>query len=197
MTKNSTSDQAAGLRRAQADLKASRTRYFDLYDLAPVGYFTLTEKGLILEANLTAADLLGVAVGALVKQPITRFILKEDKDIYYQHRKLLFEAGVPQVCELRLVQKDGAQFWARLESIAARDADGAAVCRTVMSNITERKRAESQINERIAELQRWHNATLGRESRILDLKREVNELLGKAGQPPRYPSAESRDKKEL
>jgi len=61
-------------------------------------------------------------------------------------------------------------------------------------DITERKLAEFQLNEQIAELQRWHNATLDRESRILDLKREVNELLGKAGQPPRYPSAESQEK---
>ena len=60
----------------------------------------------------------------------------------------------------------------------------------------ERKRAESQLNEQIAELQRWHNATLGRETRILDLKREVNELLGKTSQPPRYSSAISPDKKE-
>ena len=79
------------LRRAQAELDAARARYFDLYDLAPVGYCTLSEKGLILEANLTAATLLGVARGALVKQPITRFILKEDQDIYYLHRKQLFE----------------------------------------------------------------------------------------------------------
>jgi len=61
------------LRRTQADLEASRARYFDLYDLAPVGYFTISERGLILEANLTAATLLGVARGALIKQPLTRF----------------------------------------------------------------------------------------------------------------------------
>ena len=75
------------LREAQAELEASRECYFDLYDLAPVGYCTLSEKGLILEANLTAATLLGVARGTLVKQPITRFILKEDQDVYYLHRK--------------------------------------------------------------------------------------------------------------
>jgi CheY-like chemotaxis protein len=74
------------LRRAQAELDDARARYFDLYDLAPVGYCTLSEQGLILETNLTAVILLGVPRGALVKQPISRFILKEDHDIYYLHR---------------------------------------------------------------------------------------------------------------
>jgi PAS domain-containing protein len=75
------------LRRTQEALEASRARYFDLYDMAPVGYFTLSEQGLILEANLTAATLLGVPRGALVKQPLTRSIVSEDQDIYYLHRK--------------------------------------------------------------------------------------------------------------
>jgi hypothetical protein len=43
--------------------------------------------------------------------------------------------------------------------------------------------------EQLEELRRWHAATVGRENRVLELKREVNELLAKAGQPPRYPSA--------
>ena len=77
------------LRRAQAELDAARARYFDLYDLAPVGYATVSEKGLILETNLTAATLLGVARDALVKQSFSRLILKEDQDLYSLHRKKL------------------------------------------------------------------------------------------------------------
>ena len=132
------------LRRAQRDLEASQVQYFELYDLAPIGYFTLSEQGEILEANLMAANLLGVARSALVEQPLTRFILPEDQDIYSRHCKLLFETGAPQMCELRLVKKDGAQFWAWLEATAAQDADGRRVCRAVMSDITERRRAEDR-----------------------------------------------------
>jgi PAS domain-containing protein len=61
-----------------------------------VGYCTLSEQGLFLEANLTATTLLGVARSALVKQSISRFIVKEDEEIYYLHRKQLFETGEPQ-----------------------------------------------------------------------------------------------------
>jgi len=53
----------------------------------------------------------------------------------------------------------------------------------------QRKQAESMLAEQLEELRRWHNAILGREMRTIELKREVNELLGQAGQPPRYPSA--------
>jgi PAS domain S-box-containing protein len=130
------------LRRAQTELDAARARYFDLYDLAPVSYCTISEKGLILEANITAATLLGVARGALVKQPFSRFILKEDQAIYYLHRKQLFETGEPQEFELRMVKIDGTAFWGLLKATAAQDGDGAPVCRLVLSDITVRKQAE-------------------------------------------------------
>src|SRR5208337_4444886 len=70
--------QSEELRRAQVELEISRTKYFDLFDLAPVGYLTLNDKGLIMEANLTASRLLGVERSSLVNHPLMRFILRED-----------------------------------------------------------------------------------------------------------------------
>jgi PAS domain S-box-containing protein len=131
------------LRRAQAELEASRARYFDLYDLAPVGYVTLSAKGLILEANLTAATLLGVAKrDHLVKQLLSRYVLSEDQNIYYWLRKRLSETGAPQVCELRMMRTDGTHFWAKLDASAVQDADGTRLSRVVMSDVTARKQAD-------------------------------------------------------
>lgn len=133
------------LHRIQAELEASRTRYFDLYDLAPVGYCTISKEGFILEANLAAANLLGVARSKLlVRQLITGFILREDQDVYYLHRKLLEDTGEPQACELRMKKKDGTEFWARLEAAAAEDTDGAPVYRVMLNDIAERRQAEAQ-----------------------------------------------------
>ena len=73
------------------EMVAVQALYLTLYDQAPVGYFTLSEQGLFLEANPTASALLGFNHGTLIKQPISRFILKEDQDIYYLHHKHLFE----------------------------------------------------------------------------------------------------------
>jgi len=135
------------LREAQAAMEASQARYFDLYDLAPVGYCTLSEKGLILEANLNIATRLGVTRRELVKQPISWFIFKDDQHIYYRHREQIFKTGEPQSCELRMVGKDGTILWTRLDATAVQDTNGEPVCRVVLIDISEGKRNQAALME--------------------------------------------------
>lgn len=134
------------LRRAQLALEASRERYVDLYDFAPVGYFTLSDKGLILEVNLTGASLLELERGKLLKQPLSRFFLREDQDSYYFCIKQLSETRKPNRCEVRLTRKDSSPFWVRLDSVAIQDAESNLdQIRIIMSDITERKQAEQEL----------------------------------------------------
>jgi len=133
------------LRRAQVDLDALRARYFDLYDLAPVGYCTLSAQGSIEEANLTAATLLGVVRNELVGQPLSRFIVPEDQDIYYHHRRRLLATDEAQACTVRMWQVSTDPIWVRLEAVMARDRDQAPlVCRVVLSDISALKRGEEE-----------------------------------------------------
>ena len=132
------------LRRLQGEMDATRARYFELYDLAPVGYVTLSEQGVILEANLTAATLLGTVRHALAGQPISRFIPQEDQDAYYRHRNQLRKTGAPQSCNLRMTRAGGTPFWAHLKAVVAQDAQGVPVHRVTLSDISERKRAEEE-----------------------------------------------------
>ncbi len=70
------------------------------------------------------------------------------------------------------------------------DAQGRVTRFAVFSrDITAARQAEAQLREQMEELQRWYNVTLGREGRVLELKKEVNDLLVQVGQPPRYPLA--------
>ena len=135
------------LRRAQEALEASRARYFDLYDLAPVGYFTLNEGGLILEANLAGANLLGVARSALVNQPLGRFVVGDDADTYYLNHRQLFATGEPQAFELRLAKKGGAPFPAWIDATVTTTEGGARICRKVVSDISERKAIQEKLRE--------------------------------------------------
>ncbi|MDC4204482.1 MAG: hypothetical protein MPW17_21310 [Candidatus Manganitrophus sp.] len=81
------------LRRTQAELEASRNRYSDLYDFAPVGYFTLSRSGLILEANLKGRELLGVDRDFQPRTPFSLFVFKRDQPLFHAHRRSLFKGG--------------------------------------------------------------------------------------------------------
>jgi PAS domain S-box-containing protein len=59
---------------------------------------------------------------------------------------------------------------------------------TTVIDITKRIEAEEKIRDQYEELRRWHEVTLNRENRIIELKQEVNELLVSIGKPIRYAS---------
>ncbi len=139
------------LRNAQQKLDITRARYFDLYDLAPVGYCTVSGESLLKETNLTAATLLGFTREEMLALPCSRFICSEDQDVFYLHRKNLFATGEPQSFELRMVKKDGSFLWARLQTTLAREEDGSFVCRVVLIDISVRKRDQEKIANLLAE----------------------------------------------
>ena len=73
------------LRRAQLELDAQRAKYFELFDLAPVGYLTLSDEGIVLDANFTAAHLLDVERRQLIEKPFVVFVFAPDRDGFFAH----------------------------------------------------------------------------------------------------------------
>ena len=130
------------LRRAQEEVEAARVRYFELYDLAPVGYCSLSNTGLIEQANLTVADLLDISRSELVGERIDRFVVADDKHVFDLHRAHLMVTGEPQACDLRMMKANGSVFWCRLTSVSAHDINGKPVCRIVLNDITQHKHLE-------------------------------------------------------
>lgn len=142
------------LRRAEVELETSRAEYFDLYDLAPFGYLTVDQHGLIEKANLTSARLFGLDRSALVREPLTRFIAEEDQDTYYLHLKALSRTALQQALEVRMTRVGGTRFWARLEIARANNVEGKSPCyRVVVMDVTDRKQAEECLAAAIDGLQ--------------------------------------------
>jgi len=128
------------LRNAQQEIETSRRMYADLYDFAPIGYFTLSDDGQILQVNLTGADLLGMQKRLLVGNKFFRFVEKNDLGIFQSHCLKVLETHTAQNCEIRMKKIDGTPFFARLQSISATDDEReAALIRTAASDITELK----------------------------------------------------------
>lgn len=137
------------LRRVHAELDTAQARYFDFYDLAPVGYVTVDMQGLLLQANLTTASMLGVTRSKLLGQKMSRFICAEDQDAYYLLRKQLLVGGKPLSCEFR-ISKDKPESppcWLHLDAILAHQDIGTRVLRGVLSDVTTRRRTEDRLRE--------------------------------------------------
>ena len=127
------------LRRTQVLLDESRARYFDLYDLAPVGYCSLTEEGIVLEANLAACAMFGVTRDVICEQKLSHFVATEHQDIYFLFRQMSFKKMRSEACDIKMRDGSGAFIWVNLVSNWMRDAHGLPLLRLVMTDVTDRK----------------------------------------------------------
>jgi two-component system sensor histidine kinase/response regulator len=175
------------LRRVQADLEASRARYFDLYNLAPVGYITVDDQNTIRESNLRAAFLIGVTHSTLGGRNFCQSIASGHQDIYYLARRRLLQTDELQACELKLTRVDSSPFWARLEMSVALE-DTVRVCRIVITDITERKTTEQlgEANVQLAAEKKAAEEATNAKSRFLstmshEIRTPLNGVIGMAG----------------
>ena len=129
------------LRQLQLLLEAERKHYVELYDLAPVGYLSVSEQGLILQANLSAAKLLREGRKRLEKQLFRNFIAPSDQDAYYLLRRHLLDVRQDQTCELKMKPRAGQPFWVKLIASVVQK-DNSDEIRIVLSDINQRKRNE-------------------------------------------------------
>jgi len=142
------------LRLAQEEIEKSRRKYVNLYDFAPVGYFTLDKEAVIIEANLTGAGLLGVERTWLYKTPFSAFIMPECLSLFGKFWRNIFENPGRKSRELRLKRKAGDPLWVGLESMAVEAPNGNLIgIRVALMDITEQKRSEEALRESEKRLQ--------------------------------------------
>lgn len=135
------------LRRSQIQLGTANARFIDLYDNAPIGYCSLDTTGLILQANLTAANFLQVHRDSMLKHPLSKFIHKDDQDLYYFFRKRFSDTEESQACELRMLKPDGSHFWAGVEAALLINALGESEIRLMLHDITAEKDISARVNQ--------------------------------------------------
>ncbi|UCD35158.1 MAG: PAS domain S-box protein [Nitrospiraceae bacterium] len=134
------------LNATRQEIEETRRKYRDLYDFAPIGYFTLNEEGLITEVNLTGAEQLGAGKDYLIKKSFSDFIHREDRRQYLLHCSEVREKKTRRACELRVNRKDNSLFHAQIVSTSVdHGAGGHPFIRTALINVTERKLAEERL----------------------------------------------------
>jgi PAS domain S-box-containing protein len=121
---------------SQALADASRAHYLDLYDQAPVGYFSLNEQGVVYDANIAAAVLLGLPRKNLLGHRLSRFVDAVHLDSFQVYRKRLVDTGITQVCDVQMVKADGSHIWVHVTGVLVRDDVGHSVVRLVLTDTT-------------------------------------------------------------
>ena len=134
-----------------------RAHYFDLYDLAPVGLLTLSEKGATLEANFTTARLLGVKKEALLKRRLDDFVDPDDRERFARHQRLFIAGDAPPHLELRMLRGSADPFWARLDLMLGHGTDGVLMFRVMLSDITERLKMQEDLYRLRAAVDQAHD----------------------------------------
>lgn len=134
------------LREAQQLLEESRSRYADLYDFAPVVYFTLDQDGRIQEANLTAAALFKMDRGALVGSPLTALVSMESRQALRAHIRKCFTENARVTTELTFSVKGSGPAVAQMVSTPVLGADERVTgCKTTLTDISSLKRSEEKL----------------------------------------------------
>jgi formate hydrogenlyase transcriptional activator len=112
------------LSQSQAELELSRNMYAELFDFAPVGYFSFDTDGVMREINLSAASLLGKSRRMLINKPFSAYIADTaGRQLFSEHLAAVIEKHEMQKCEIRLMGKDGTVIHGELQSVVMEPAD--------------------------------------------------------------------------
>ena len=140
------------LREKQREIEEERRRYLDLYDFAPVGYFTFDQKGIIVELNLTGTQLLGLPKNRLIGMPFAVFLTRESMGVFHQHLKKAFSSNTKESCELKMSQRYREPVTHLSVESVTLNTDRGATCQSAVIDITERKLTEQELVEARQEL---------------------------------------------
>jgi PAS domain S-box-containing protein len=135
--------QNAELQKTRDELEVSLEKITDLYDFAPVGYFSIDESGIVLDANLKSAALLGVERSRLINRSLLLFVDQKSHPILMAFLKNVLAEPKDQECEVLLLKKGGGTFWAVFRATSAVCPVGSRRwCRVAFGDITARKQVE-------------------------------------------------------
>jgi len=135
------------LKQSKAEVDLALEKYADLYDFAPVGYFSLDEQGSILEVNLTGSAMLGTIRSRLTDRRFQFFVAPSSRPTFNAFLEQIFTGHEKQVCEVSLLNVDRGAFWADLQAMSAVTIIGGRKwCRVAAIDVAARKQAEAAQN---------------------------------------------------
>ena len=197
--------QNAELRLAHGGVLRAAEEHSQLFEFAPIGYFVLDTAGLVHKVNRAGAALLARERHEICAHPFELYVAPEAQEAFASLCRTVWANQVSSPCELQLMRPDSSACHVLIESAVASDVPVSdRRCLLAVWDITERKAVEDAMRRQVEELRaksdelvRFNRALVDRELRMIELKREVNELCALLGQPRRYPLAFDKEPARL
>jgi diguanylate cyclase (GGDEF)-like protein/PAS domain S-box-containing protein len=128
-------------------LEEAKDRYMRLYNFAPVGYISINKSGVVMEANLTAAGMLGVEPKDLIGHGFSLYIFKKDLIVWEHLLVNIFYDYKENSCELELSKPNGSAFYALLICTQLNEDGNTKSALIAISNIDELKQSEIELKK--------------------------------------------------
>lgn len=148
------------LRDSRAQLEKLHEKYYDLYDFAPVGYFTLDLISKVIEVNATGANLFGFRKEKIIENFFKFYVTNESKESFQYHSNKALNEMEKQTFEIGLIRKNGIIFDAHIELLPYfedknRPFNSAILLKMAVVDITEQKRLERELKRSNQELKQF------------------------------------------
>ena len=171
------------LQDSRAEVEKILGQYTDLYEFAPVGYFTVSTDGIILRSNLNGSSMLGIERSKLIKRLFQQFLSPDSRSKFSELIERAIAEKIKVSCEVAYIKElhnqitetvsdkisNKGPFYAQIE-IVVDDNDPDQAIRIVMIDITERKRNEVELKKYEAHLEEMI------EERMLELSEKDKKL---------------------
>ena len=179
------------LKRTEDALRLSEAFQRHLMDAMPSPVFYKDRQGRYLGCNQAFETFFGQTKAQLIGKTVFDVTPPDLAAIYHaKDMELIDQPGI-QIYDSQIQDAEGNRHDVVFHKASIPDDRGTATGLVgIILDITDRKQAENQLAQQLDELRRWYAATLGRESRIAELKREINAQARRLGEPPPYPSTE-------
>ena len=126
------------LREANESTEQAIKKYTMLYDLAPMGYFTLDQNANICDLNFTGADMLGERRFSLVNTNFKLFVSENSKAIFHEFFSNVFSSNYKESCEIQLGYGNNLMSHVYIEGVVTGDDRNCLLSVVDISNIQRR-----------------------------------------------------------
>jgi PAS domain S-box-containing protein len=159
--------------------EVAKTKYFELYNFAPTGYFTLTKEGEIIDLNLYGSQMLGKERSGLRNSRFAFFVSNDSKPHFNLFLEKVFNCHTKETCEISLIAEGNSPIYVNLNGIVSENENQ---CFVTVVDITDHKHAEEKLQANDILLKKL-NADKDRFISILahDLRSSFSALLGFSG----------------